>query len=124
MGWFDLLFYYMSLWTTKISILMLYRRILIYDWARVLTNSLLAITAICGVWTFIAVLTACIPLPAFWDLSISGFCHDYRWWLSPTLTHIITDFLIYLLPSPVIWTLRLRLRLKALLYSLFAFGFL
>jgi rhodopsin domain-containing protein len=114
----------MSLWTIKISILLLYRRILAYRWAKVLTYVLLAITVLSGLWAVISVLTVCIPLASFWDISVKGFCHGPLWWAPATFTHIITDFLIYILPTPVIWTLRLRFRLKALLYFLFAFGFL
>ena len=123
-GWFDLLFYYASLYTTKISILLLYRRILAYAWAKNLTNILLAITATAGAWSVACVFTACVPLAAMWDMRIDGVCHDFRWWMTATIPHIITDFFIYLLPTPVLWTLRLRTRPKTLLYCLFAFGFL
>ena len=114
----------MSLWATKISILMLYRRILTYPWVNISTTVLLTLTAICGLWTLVSVLTACVPLAAFWDSSIKGVCHDYRWYASTSIMHILTDLLIYVLPIPAIKTLRLRFRLKTLLYSLFAFGFL
>ncbi|KAK1756612.1 hypothetical protein QBC47DRAFT_380256 [Echria macrotheca] len=123
-GWFDLLLYFMSLWATKISILMLYRRILTYPWIKLSTTILLTVIVIFGVWTLASVLTACVPLAAFWDSSIQGVCHDYRWYASTSAMHISTDFLIYVLPMPAIRTLRLRFRLKTLLYSLFAFGFL
>ena len=114
----------MSLWATKISILMLYRRILTFPWVKISTTVLLTITIICGVWTLVSVLTACVPLSAFWDRSVKGVCHDYRWYASTSIMHILTDFLIYLLPIPAIKTLRLRFRLKTLLYFLFTFGFL
>ena len=45
-------------------------------------------------------------------------------WLANTYLHIITDFLIYLLPMPVIFCLRFPRRQKVLLFVLFAFGFL
>jgi len=103
---------------------MLYRRILAYPWARALTNVLLVVTAISGAWTIASVLTACIPLNAYWDWTVKGVCHEAKWWASSTVSHIVTDLLIYLLPTPVIRTLQLRRPLKSLLYSLFAFGFL
>jgi len=71
-----------------------------------------------------SVLTACVPLNAFWDRNVQGVCHEVKWWASTTITHIVIDFLIYLLPTPVIRSLRLRRPLKMLLYFLFAFGFL
>jgi len=103
---------------------MLYRRILTYPWVKTLTTALLAITIIFGLWTLITVFTACIPLSRYWDRTIPGVCHEYRWYSSTSVMHILTDFLIYALPIPAIRTLRLRFRLKTLLYSLFAFGFL
>jgi hypothetical protein len=123
-GWFDLLFYFMSLWVTKLSILMLYRRILVHSWVKTSTTVLFAITVFCGLWTVATVLTACVPLAAFWDRSVKGVCHNYRWYISTSAMHISTDVLIYVLPLFAIRTLRLRFRLKTLLYSLFAFGFL
>jgi len=103
---------------------MLYRRILTYPWLKTLTTALLTITVIFGLWTFISVLTACVPLAAFWDRTVQGVCHDFRWYASTSIMHVVTDLLIYVLPIPAIRTLRLRFRLKLLLYSLFAFGFL
>jgi len=123
-GWFDLLLYFMSLWATKLSVLMLYRRILVYPWVKISTTVLLTITIVFGFWTVISVLTACVPLVAFWDRSVKGVCHDNRWYASTSAAHILTDLFIYILPIPAIRMLRLRFRLKALLYSLFAFGFL
>jgi hypothetical protein len=103
---------------------MLYRRILTYPLVTTLTTVLLVITVIFGLWTFISVLTACIPLAAFWDRTVQGVCHDFRWYASTSVMHILTDLLIYVLPMPAIRTLQLPFRLKTLLYCLFAFGFL
>jgi hypothetical protein len=123
-GWFNLLFYFLSLWATKLSILMLYRRILVYPWVKISTTVLFAITILFGLWTIIIVFTACVPLNAFWDRSVKGVCHDNRWYAPNSAMHISTDLFIYILPMPAIRMLRLRFRLKILLFSLFAFGFL
>ncbi|KAK0634102.1 hypothetical protein B0T14DRAFT_561619 [Immersiella caudata] len=123
-GWFTLLFYFLSLWATKLSILMLYRRMLVYSWVKVSTTVLFTITIFFGLWTIITVFTACVPLTAFWDRSVKGICHENRWYATTSAMHISTEFFIYILPMPAIRTLRLRFRLRILLFSLFGFGFL
>jgi len=64
----------MSLWFTKISILLLYLRILTYSWAKMLTYIIIVITMTTSIFTLITVLTACIPLSAWWDVNIVGVC--------------------------------------------------
>jgi hypothetical protein len=73
----------------------------------------------------VMVFTACIPLHAFWDFTVAGaYCHAKSIWWANTYLHVITDFMIYLLPMPVILRLRFPTRQKVLLFVLFAFGFL
>jgi hypothetical protein len=114
----------LSLWATKVSIILLYFRILVYPWARSATWALLIVVTLTNIYAMVAVFTACVPLAAFWDPTVQGTCHSNIWWWSISGVHMVTDFLIYLLPTPVIWTLRLRTRQKIMMYFIFAFGFL
>lgn len=73
-----------------------------------------------------AVATACIPLQAFWDFELQkrSYCHAKAVWWFTTYMHVITDFLTYLLPMPIIFSVQFPKRQKILLFILFAFGFL
>ena len=125
LGWASILLYGLSLWTTKISILLLFLRILTYTFARRATQAMIAITVICHLYGLGTVLTTCIPLAAFWDFSIRPtFCHPQDVWWANTSLNIATDFLIFLIPLPVIWQLQMPSRQKTLLLVIFALAFL
>lgn len=67
----------------------------------------------------------CIPVAAFWDTTIEGYCPDStpsRWMSS--IGNIVTDFIILLLPVPVIWRLRIARGQKLALGAVFGLGFL
>ena len=122
----------LSLLFTKISILLLYIRILSYQHARYAAYAILAVVVLTnGLWTFVTVMTACWPLRAFWDRSIllasqdgSAWCRPVVYWYANTGLHIATDVLLYVLPLPVIVNLHVKLRQKLVLYAIFALGFL
>ena len=116
----------MALLFTKISILMLYIRILSYQHARYAAYAIMAIVVFAnGLWTFATVVTACVPLQGFWDRSIPNvYCHPKAIWFANTGLHIGTDVLLYVLPLPVIINLQIKARQKVFLYSIFALGFL
>ncbi len=108
------------------SILLLYIRIWTFTWVRRTTFVLLVIIMVYNIFVIIAILTACIPLRAFWDLTVQqdAYCHALGLWWAVAVLHIATDFMIYLLPVTVIVQLRFPRRQKMLLLVLFAFGFL
>ncbi|KAK3942513.1 hypothetical protein QBC46DRAFT_72177 [Diplogelasinospora grovesii] len=123
-GWYTILWYMMALLFTKISILMLYIRILGYQHARYAAYAIMTIVILTNVWTFVTVMTSCIPLQAFWDPSIpDSYCRPASYWFANTGLHIGTDVLLYILPLPVIFNLQVKRRQKVALYSIFALGF-
>ncbi|KAK1760163.1 hypothetical protein QBC47DRAFT_448749 [Echria macrotheca] len=125
-GWYTVLWYMLSLLFTKISILLLYIRILSYQHARYAVYAILAIVILTnGIWTFVTVITACLPLSAFWDRTsgMDYYCRPVVYWYANTGMHIATDVLLYILPLPVIVTLQIRPRQKLVLYAVFALGF-
>ena len=127
-GWFGILWYMLSLLCTKIAICMLYLRVLSFRHARYVVYAILALVlASNGVWTMYTVLTACKPLTAFWHFDPAGpppDCRPQRDWFVNTGLHIGTDFLMYLLPLPVVIRLRVPLRQKLALYGILALGLL
>lgn len=120
-----LLWYSMSLTCIKISVLLLYIRILTYHHVKYAAYLLLGIVVGIGLWYIACITTACIPLNAFWDRKVEPtFCWPQAAWWANVGLHMATDFLIFLLPIPIIFSMRIRWQQKLLLYSLFAFGFL
>lgn len=69
--------------------------------------------------------TACIPLNAFWDGRVQAtYCHSNEVYYGLTGVQIGTDFLIFLLPLPVVWSIRAPKDQKIVLSIVFSFGFL
>ena len=115
----------MTLVLTKISILLLYIRILTFQHACYAAYAIMALVVISNIWTFYTIVTACIPVEAFWDPTIEGaYCRSLSYWWANTGMHMVSDFLIFLLPLPIIFNLKAPLRRKLIMYSVFALGFL
>jgi len=69
-------------------------------------------------------MTLCIPLQAYWDSSIHGDCKPISYMWAAIGLHIATDFLIFLIPIPVVWSMIIPIRQKIGLILIFALGFL
>jgi len=69
-------------------------------------------------------ITICVPLQAFWDSSVRGDCKPGSYMWAIIGLHIATDFLIFSIPLPVVYRMRLEWRKKLGLALLFALGFL
>ncbi|KAL2882146.1 hypothetical protein SGCOL_002411 [Colletotrichum sp. CLE4] len=126
-GIFTNLFYSVSLTLTKISILLLYIRILTYDSIRLLGKILLGVVVLSHAWIIASILTTCVPLRSAWDydpLNPPVYCHPISVFWGNACLHLATDFLIFLLPLPVIHTMRLPRRQKTGLYIIFCLAFL
>lgn len=113
----------LSLLATKVSICLLYLRVLSFRHARWAVYALLFTVVVSnGIWTLYTVLTACIPLSAFWLFDPTAWCRPQIDWFVNTGLHIGTDVLMYLLPLPVVVSLRVGLRQKLALYGVLALG--
>lgn len=125
-AWYGILFYWLSLEFTKLSILMLYRRFFTMPWARRANYLVLAITFGVGIYLVVSVLTACTPLEAFWNWGLwmvpGTTCRDGRTWWTNAGLHIFTDVIIIILPLPVISKLRLPKRQKIAMFGVFTLG--
>lgn len=86
--------------------------------------ALLGLVMLCNIWALIAQFIQCVPLQALWDPRIEGWCLGLTTVLGNAILHIITDFMIFLLPMPVLVKLKLRKKQKILLVGVFALGFL
>lgn len=80
-----------------------------------------------GYWiaTTILAFTGCTPLARNWDKTVPGTCVDlinfFRW---NGICNLLIDFLILCLPLPMVWSLRITMKQKLVLSSIFALGLL
>lgn len=126
-GIFTNIFYSVSITLTKISILLLYIRVLTYDLARLLAKILLAVVIVSHAWIIVSILTTCVPLQASWrwdPIDPPVYCHPPPVFWGNVCLHLATDFLIFLLPLPIISSMRLPRRQKTGLYFVFCLAFL
>ncbi|KAK3374662.1 hypothetical protein B0H63DRAFT_255129 [Podospora didyma] len=124
-AYFMSLFYHLSICFTKVSILLLYLRVFVtvHHYIRKAVWVTLAIVVLYSAWTFAMHMTMCIPLSKTWDTSLPGRCQGAKVWWAVTYLHISTDFLIFVLPIPVVISMTIPLRQKAGLLVVFAMGF-
>ena len=120
---YSFLFYTISLAMTKMSILCLYMRIMVYGAPRIAVYVVLGVTMLCNSWVLVASFIQCIPLQALWDSDVEGSCLGSAVALGSSIIHIITDFLIFVLPIPSLASLRIHKRQKIGLLVVFSIGF-
>lgn len=121
-----MLMYSVSLLFTKLSILFLYIHIFKFKWARLAGQILMAIVIATHIFMIVAIFTACIPLEAYWNFFMpreNVYCHAQAFWWANTGMHMVTDFLIFLLPMPIVWGITLPRRQKFILFGIFGLGF-
>ncbi len=116
--------YMVSLALTKISILVLYLRIFTYHYARWVIWAILVITIVYNIAGFIVQMTTCVPLSKLWEPSEYGTCHSLALAWAFIGMHVATDFIVFIIPIPIVWSMTMSLRQKLLLLVLFSLGFL
>ncbi|KAK1832566.1 hypothetical protein QBC39DRAFT_256421 [Podospora conica] len=117
--------YISTLTFTKLSILCLYIRVLVYDYVRIAAKVLLAIVLVTHTYILVTMFTACIPLDAFWDYSRrpTAYCHGMDIYWSHAGLNIATDFLIFILPLTVLHRIRSPRPQKIALAIIFLLAF-
>ena len=117
------LMYIAALTLIKLSVLMFYVRVFkvvrIYQIALWLAGFLVVAW---GITVLLINLLACIPIKKNWDPSVSGHCIDRHYLL--LIPNILTDFILLILPMPMLWPIQLSFRRKIGLCGLFAAGYL
>jgi hypothetical protein len=122
-----IIMFWSALWTVKFSFLLLLRRILfgtqglmIYWWI----VTVIVIMAYVG--CIITQLTSCEPISSYFviggcqtdrDVFVSNLSLHYA-----TAVDIISDVLIMALPIPMFWKLKVNLKQKIVLFSIFSLG--
>ncbi|KAK4209447.1 hypothetical protein QBC37DRAFT_256783, partial [Rhypophila decipiens] len=124
-AWMGVLFYLLTLCFSKVSILLLYIHIFAFKWARTAGQILLGIVIVSHIYMLIITCTMCIPLQSYWDWDVEKkYCHGQRIWWGNTGMHMVTDFLIFLIPMPVVWSIMLPRKQKIMLFGVFGLGFI
>lgn len=74
-------------------------------------------------WAVFGLVFLCRPIQAYWDVKIDGHCMDAEehFW-STSIIGIVLDWAIWILPMPVVGSLRLPKRQKWGLWGLFGLG--
>lgn len=109
----------------KMSIMLQYRRIFTVT---VMQRITLVGLLFEGVWAFtlsILLPLVCSPVASFWDTRLEGTCLDQlAIWYVMASVNLVTDFVTFSLPLPVIKNLQLPRRQKYMLMGVFCLGFL
>ncbi|KAF6843690.1 integral membrane, partial [Colletotrichum musicola] len=124
--WVASFFYVNSLAAVKLTFLFQYRRVLAVPRMRKVYNALIVLVVIWAMGQGIFVCVACTPLQGFWDPRVQVKCipnAHYAWFFS-AMFNILTDIVIFVLPIPVIRSLKLPASQKAFLFGIFSLGFL
>lgn len=108
---------------TKLAILMQYQRIFKTRRFQIWCWIFIIVINIHTILTVVLSIFPCKPIRKSWNPSIEGKCANRTaTWLYNAIMNIITDFMIFLLPVPVVKSLQLPTKQKALLIGIFGVG--
>lgn len=109
----------------KISILLQVRRIFQNPLMQKITFVGLMFETAWAVTLSVLLPLVCVPVSAFWDTSVPGRCLDQlAIWYVMASVNLVTDFVVFSLPLPVVRSLQLPRRQKIMLMGVFCLGFL
>ncbi|KAL8650343.1 MAG: hypothetical protein Q9226_005187 [Calogaya cf. arnoldii] len=114
-------FYIPAVGLPKISILIFYLRLNPSKGFRYSTFAVMAITFAFMISAILAQLLQCHPVPKVWNPTLPGTCVDTNpLYLSNSIINTIIDFLVLLLPIPMIVRLQVNTRTKLVLAAIFS----
>ncbi|KAJ5661513.1 uncharacterized protein N7477_009129 [Penicillium maclennaniae] len=119
-----LFIYIFELFIVKLSLLLFYRRIF------GTSSSYYICMILASGWTFgsmIALVTCPAPVSYFWTELINPgdghYRYDfYKYYIGNAASNVVTDFLILLVPLPVIWRLKMRVTQKIMVSGVLLLG--
>lgn len=126
--WIGLLIYQVTLLFTKFTLFFQFYRIIRQtSWRRqkAFYIVLMSIIAAWQVGQVFIQLFACNPVAKSWDKSIPGTCQPISVMRNMNSSaNIVSDFIILMLPLPIIWRLELPLKQRMAVAGIFGLGFL
>ncbi|KAK4142422.1 uncharacterized protein C8A04DRAFT_13223 [Dichotomopilus funicola] len=119
----SIIVYNVGMALTKISTLLLYKRIFNHTMMHKVVMYGLAFLVCWAITLCFLLPMVCMPVAAFWDPSVKGFCLDNGTiWYVMAGVNLVTDFTVFSLPIPVISSLQLPKKQKAMLLIVFTLG--
>lgn len=124
------LIYSVLIFTTKMSVLLLYKRIFVpaggkRKWMRHMILAIIVFNAMFYTAKTFVVAFSCRPQQKIWDPRIPGTCVDvYAVLIGTAALNIVSDLLIITIPMAVIWKLRMPRKRKIEISLIFGFGVL
>lgn len=117
--------YNTGLTLVKMSVVLFYMRF--FGTVRVY-RYLLWISGFLVVGWFIAITSVavfmCAPIRKQWQPTVPGHCIDpHACFLGATITNVIIDFILLVLPAPMLWRVNVKASRKAGLVGVFATGY-
>lgn len=117
--------YNVAICIVKISILLQYRRIFFSKGVQRLSLILLIFESCWATTLSVLLPLVCTPVAAFWDRSVEGTClNQLTIWYVMASVNLVTDFIIFSMPLPVIRNLQLPRKQRIMLTGVFCLGFL
>lgn len=123
----DLFLYNTAISLPKLSAILFYARVFtthIDGWFRRslwITGALLITWLICAMTSTIF---ECTPVSRAWFPNVPGHCiHRLHWWTGISISSVIIDLIILILPLPVLWNLQLKPVRKRLVTAVFICGY-
>lgn len=121
--WVVQIIYKFTINLTKSSILLLYLRIFPNKPFRRAVYVLLVYVVGYATSSIVVTVLQCTPVARAWDRTLPGSCINLTaFWYANACTNVLGDFVILLLPMPVINSLHLPPRQKVGLMMIFALG--
>ncbi|KAI3335726.1 hypothetical protein F4824DRAFT_142805 [Ustulina deusta] len=115
--------YYMSISLTKVSILFFYFRLFPQKLYRTFLWAMMAFVFLTGFACSVAGIFQCNPIHKAWDTDVPGTCFDRpALFFANASLNIFQDFVIYLLPSPMLWNIQIPVRQRLALIGIFVVG--
>lgn len=116
--------YIWSLCLVKVSLLVQYRRIFMVQWLQRTSIVLIAIAVVWNMAQSVLVSFGCVPMGLLRPWMADTCLDSLTIWYIAAGMNISTDFIVFLIPIPLINSLQLPTRQKVLLFLVFCLGFL
>ncbi|KAK8053051.1 hypothetical protein PG996_012352 [Apiospora saccharicola] len=117
------LLYHANLLFIKLTLLFQYYRLVyLIDEYKIPYMAIMAISVLWALVSICLLAFSCAPIAAFWDKSIPNFTCNFSTGLVASVGNIITDFVILILPIPVVLGLNMGTAQKVATLGIFAVG--
>lgn len=107
----------------KLSLMFLYRRIFPNRTLHVALWIVGAVVVCMGIAADLLAIFSCVPVKASWDPTIASRCINFNTWITfHGAQNIVTDFVLLVLPMPLVWRLKMATIHKTQVSGIFVLG--